>query len=116
VFFLLIPVLVIIILHTFKTAAPAMNRLFTAVTVHPEIQDGAPVFSGTRIRIETFFDFMRIGISTNEFLNEFPSITPDQVMEVQGLANQQYTLDQISALASGNGPSFEPNSSRYFHA
>ncbi len=93
-----------------------MNRLFSAVTVHPDVQDGNPVFSGTRIRIETFFDFMRIGISTNEFLNEFPSITPDQVMEVQGLANEHYTLDQISALASGNGPSFEANLGRSYQA
>ncbi|TNE59144.1 MAG: DUF433 domain-containing protein, partial [Bacteroidetes bacterium] len=60
-------------------------RQYQSITVHPEIQDGAPVFSGTRIRIETFYDFMRIGVSVNEFLNEFPSITRDQAMEVYDL-------------------------------
>lgn len=68
---------------------------FTSITVHPEVQDGAPVFSGTRIRVETFVDYMRIGVSVSEFLNEFPSITRDQAMEVYDLVSQQYTVDQM---------------------
>ena len=80
-----------------------MNRL-TSISVHPEIQDGAPVFTGTRIRIETFYDFLRIGVSVNEFLNEFPSITRDQALEVYDLVNQHYTPDDIAALADSNGP------------
>jgi uncharacterized protein (DUF433 family) len=75
-----------------------MNRT-SAISVHPEIQDGAPVFSGTRIRVETFIDFMRIGVSVNEFLLEFPSITHDQAMEVYELVHHKYTLDQIGQLA-----------------
>ncbi len=65
-----------------------MNH-FNSVSAHPEIQDGAPVFSGTRIRVETFFDYMRIGVSLNEFLDEFPSITRDQAVEVMQMAQQQ---------------------------
>jgi uncharacterized protein (DUF433 family) len=69
---------------------------FNSVSVHPEVQDGAPVFSGTRIRVETFFDYMRIGVSLNEFLNEFPSITRDQAVEVLELVRQQhYSMEQI---------------------
>lgn len=80
-----------------------MNRL-SSISISPEIQDGAPVFSGTRIRIETFYDFLRIGVSVNEFLNEFPSITRDQALEVYELVNQQYTPDDIAALVVDNGP------------
>lgn len=76
-------------------------RNFSAITVHPEIQDGAPVFSGTRIRIETFCDFLRIGVSVSEFLDEFPSITRDQALEVYDLVAQQYSIDQITALVTG---------------
>lgn len=76
-------------------------RNFTSITVHPEIQDGAPVFSGTRIRIETFCDFLRIGVSLSEFLDEFPSITRDQALEVYELVSKQYTIDQIKALVDG---------------
>lgn len=73
----------------------------SAVSVHPEIQDGAPVFSGTRIRVETFIDFLRIGVSVNEFLDEFPSITRDQAQEVYSLVSQQYSLEQIRSMATG---------------
>lgn len=76
-------------------------RNFTAITIHPEIQDGAPVFSGTRVRIETFYDFMRIGVSVSEFLDEFPSITRDQALEVYDLVEKKFTVEQIKALVDG---------------
>ena len=81
-------------------------RQYQSITVNPEIQDGAPVFSGTRIRIETFYDFMRIGVSVSEFLDEFPSITRDQALEVYDLVKNQYSLDQIKSLAGGPATAF----------
>lgn len=81
-------------------------RNFTAISVYPDIQDGAPVFSGTRIPIETFCDFLRVGVSVNEFLDEFPSITRDQALEVHELVTQQYSIDQMKALVAG--PTFLP--------
>lgn len=80
-----------------------MRQQCTSVTVHPEIQKGAPVFSGTRIRVETFYDYIRIGVSVSEFLHEFPSITPDQAYEVYELYRNHYTLEQIAAMANGPG-------------
>lgn len=93
-----------------------MNQL-AAITVHPDIQDGAPVFSGTRVRIETFYDFLRIGVSVNEFLDEFPSITRDQALEVYELMNHHYTPDQIATLAtSGPHSNMQPGEGRMFAA
>lgn len=75
--------------------------LFNAISVHPEVQDGAPVFSGTRIRVETFVDYIRIGVSINEFLDEFPSITRDQAMEVYELLSQKkYNFEQMAQAAA----------------
>lgn len=90
-----------------------MSRL-SSISVHPEVQDGAPVFSGTRVRVETFYDFMRIGVSVNEFLDEFPSITRDQAMEVYDLVAQHYSLDQIGALIGGPEPHPELSRGRYY--
>ncbi len=87
-------------LHHTLTAAVQMNR-FNSITVHPDIQDGAPVFSGTRVRVETFYDYMRIGVSVNEFLDEFPSITRDQAMEIYNYARGNYAPDQVRALVNG---------------
>ncbi len=89
-----------------------MTRL-SSISVHPEIQDGAPVFSGTRVRVETFYDFMRIGVSVNEFLDEFPSITRDQAMEVYDLASQQYSVDQLGALINGPDSRIEMGRGRF---
>ena len=92
-----------------------MNQ-FASITVHPEIQDGAPVFSGTRVRIETFYDFLKVGVSVNEFLDEFPSITRDQVLEVYELVNRHYTPDQIAALAINPHSNIQPGEGRMFAA
>ena len=92
-----------------------MNQ-FAAITVHPEIQDGAPVFSGTRVRIETFYDFLRIGVTVNEFLHEFPSITRDQALEVYDLVERKYTPDEIAALAKNPQSNIQPGEGRMFAA
>jgi uncharacterized protein (DUF433 family) len=70
----------------------------TSITVHPEIQDGTPVFSGTRIPIETFADYLRIGVKVDEFLDEFPSISRDQANEVYDLL--QNDQQRFSAMPS----------------
>jgi len=70
-------------------------RQLQSIAIHPEIQDGAPVFCGTSIRIETFYDFTRIGVTISEFLQEFPSLTRDQVNDVYELMQLKLTPDHI---------------------
>ncbi len=86
---------------------------WSAISVYPDVQDGAPVFSGTRIRIETFFDYLRIGLSVNEFLAEFPSVTYDQALEVHALAGPpSYSVDQIAALLGNSESRIQPGTNR----
>lgn len=90
-----------------------MNQ-FTSITVNPEIQDGSPVFSGTRVRVETFYDYLRIGVSVPEFLSDNPSITPDQAYEVLSLS-RKYSLDQLKSLVAGPQPkSYQAPAGREF--
>jgi uncharacterized protein (DUF433 family) len=96
-------------------SAPEMIQ-FAAISIHPEVQDGAPVFSGTRIRIETFYDYLRIGVSLSEFLDEFPSITRDQALEVYNLAQNQYSVDQIAAMMAGPTSDVQPGEGRMYVA
>ena len=44
------------------------------VTIDPEIMHGTAVFKGTRVQIETLFDYLATGESLNEFLEDFPSV------------------------------------------
>ena len=41
----------------------------------PEIMGGTPVFSGTRVPVETLLDYLAAGDSIDEFLEGFPTVT-----------------------------------------
>lgn len=48
------------------------------VNVNPEILHGTPVFRGTRVPIDTLFDYLATGDSLDEFLDGFPSVKREQ--------------------------------------
>ncbi len=41
---------------------------------------GAPVFTGTRVPIQTLLDYLEGGQSVDDFLEGFPSVTREQVV------------------------------------
>jgi uncharacterized protein (DUF433 family) len=41
---------------------------------------GAPVFRGTRVPVQTLFDYLEAGESIDDFLEGFPSVTRRQVI------------------------------------
>ena len=47
-----------------------------------EILGGTPVFKGTRVPIETFFDYVQGGEPLSEFLEDFPTVTQEQISEL----------------------------------
>ncbi len=40
---------------------------------NPEILGGTPVFAGTRVPVQTLFDYLEGGETLDEFLRQFPS-------------------------------------------
>jgi len=52
------------------------------VHVDPEILGGTPVFIGTRVPVETFFDYIQGGEPLDEFLVDFPTVSQQQVLEL----------------------------------
>lgn len=48
----------------------------------PEILGGTPVFKGTRVPVETFFDYIEGGEPLSEFLEDFPTVSHQQVLEL----------------------------------
>jgi len=51
------------------------------VTISKEIMGGTPVFAGTRVPIQTLIDYLVAGDSIDEFLDGFPSVKREQVVE-----------------------------------
>ena len=57
-------------------------------TIHsdPEILGGTPVFVGTRVPVQSLFDYLEGGDTLDEFLRQFPSVSREQAISVLDLA------------------------------
>jgi uncharacterized protein (DUF433 family) len=54
----------------------------TNVPVHsdPGILGGTPVFTGSRVPLQSLFDYLEGGETLDEFLRQFPSVTKAQAI------------------------------------
>jgi len=52
------------------------------VVSNPEVLQGKPVFRGTRMPVQTLFDYLADGLSLDYFLETFPSVTREQARAV----------------------------------
>jgi uncharacterized protein (DUF433 family) len=50
------------------------------ISCDPEVMGGTPVFSGTRVPVQTLLDYLEAGESIDQFLQGFPSVKRDQVI------------------------------------
>jgi uncharacterized protein (DUF433 family) len=49
---------------------------------NPEIMSGTPVFRGTRVPVQTLFDYLKGGDSLDVFLDDFPTVTREQALQL----------------------------------
>jgi len=47
-----------------------------------KILGGTPVFAGTRVPVKTLFDYLEGGENLDEFLDDFPSVSKEQAVNV----------------------------------
>ena len=52
----------------------------SVISSSPDVMGGTPVFSGTRVPVETFLEYLEGGESIDDFLEGFPSVTREQVV------------------------------------
>lgn len=58
----------------------------------PDRLGGTPVFVGTRVPVQSLFDYLEAGDTLEEFLRQFPSVRREQA-----LAALDYARDQVIA-------------------
>ncbi len=75
-----------------------MSSFKKYITIDKKIQNGQAVFSGTRVPIQTLFWHLEKGITIQEFLADFPSVTKEQVVGVLEIANKIVASDQIKKI------------------
>jgi Uncharacterized conserved protein len=63
----------------------------------PEKLSGAPVFFGTRVPIQNLFDCLESGETVDQFLDQFPTVTREQVLRVLEASKEKLLADYESA-------------------
>ncbi|MCA6571932.1 MAG: DUF433 domain-containing protein [Pseudanabaena sp.] len=56
----------------------------------PEIISGIPVFKGTRVPVKNLVDYLEAGDSLEEFLDDFPTVQKEKVVEFLNLSIKYY--------------------------
>ena len=64
------------------------------ITIDSEILSGAPVFRGTRVPVSALLENLEAGVSLDEFLENFPTVTREQAVRI--LEHFRSSLDDIS--------------------
>ena len=75
-----------------------MNPIKDLITIDKEILGGQPVFKGTRVPIESLFMHLEKGISVEEFLEDFPTVTKSQVIAILEIAEKIMTSQNIEKI------------------
>jgi uncharacterized protein (DUF433 family) len=57
----------------------------------PEIMGGTPVFVGTRVPVQSLFDYLEAGDSLEEFLEAFPTVEREQAIAALDIAREAVT-------------------------
>ena len=68
------------------------------ITIDEDILGGTPVFTGTRVPIESLFDHLETGVSLDEFLDDFPTVERQQAIDLLEAANKIMTSDKLEQL------------------
>jgi uncharacterized protein (DUF433 family) len=65
-----------------------MVRTESVIHSDPDILGRTPVFVGTRVPVQTLFDYLEAGDTVDEFLDGFPTVTRDQISAVLHAAGE----------------------------
>lgn len=68
------------------------------INIDPEILSGQPVFTGTRVPVETLFDHLEAGVSLDEFLDDFPGVSKKQAVALLDIASKLLTSKNVESI------------------
>ncbi|MEJ7684202.1 MAG: DUF433 domain-containing protein [Segetibacter sp.] len=68
------------------------------ITIDKDILGGQPVFSGTRVPVESLFDHLEAGVPLDEFLDDFPTVSKQQAVALLEIANKILTSENVEKI------------------
>jgi uncharacterized protein (DUF433 family) len=69
----------------------------SVININPEIMGGEPVFMGTRVPVDIFWEYLEGGYSLDEFLAQYPSVQREQCTALVSLAREKVMSDARAA-------------------
>jgi len=67
------------------------------ITTSPGRLGGTPVFSGTRVPVQTLIDYLKADDSLEDFLADFPSVSREHAIAVLELAESAILGSAVAA-------------------
>jgi uncharacterized protein (DUF433 family) len=67
------------------------------ITTSPDRLTGTPVFSGTRVPVQTLIDYLEAGDPLEAFLRDFPSVSREHAVAVLELAKSALLAKAVAA-------------------
>ena len=58
-----------------------MEAVEQAITRDPDVMHGTPVFRGTRVPVQTLFEYLEGGDTLEDFLEGFPTVTRELAIQ-----------------------------------
>jgi uncharacterized protein (DUF433 family) len=56
------------------------KEISRVVSISPDIMGGTPVFTGTRVPVQTFLEYLEAGETIDDFLDGFPTVKREQLV------------------------------------
>ena len=67
------------------------------VTSNPKVMHGAPCFAGTRVTVRTLFDQLEAGYTIDGFLEQFPTVSREQVVRLLAILREDVARVAVPA-------------------
>lgn len=68
---------------------------YGAINIDPETMGGTPVFTGTRVPVQTLFNYIEGGDDLHEFLNDYPTVSKVTAIQVLEMAKKSLTTEKM---------------------
>ena len=82
---------------SFLIEGEEVDRLL--INIDPEIMSGTPVFEGTRVPVDALLNNLSAGVSLDEFLENFPTVSREQALAVLKFSSE--TLKKLRLSSRG---------------
>ncbi len=78
-----------------------IKQLSDRITINPDVMVGKPTIRGLRITVEQVLKALAGGITTQELLEDYPELEPEDIQAVLLYAAELVSEEQVFEIGSG---------------